>query len=107
MITTATRNVALQRPRRSAVSATAQTTTTTTANFRDRALFGRRPDNSPVMLGGALSSTRNMSANRAGRAMSTVAMAKKKKDVRLVITLECTEAREIGATPSRYTTEKV
>jgi large subunit ribosomal protein L33 len=38
-------------------------------------------------------------------------MAKKKggkgkKDVRIVVTLECTEARELGATPSRYTTMK-
>ena len=36
-----------------------------------------------------------------------VACAKKKKDVRLVVTLECTEAKEEGATPSRYTTQKV
>lgn len=42
-----------------------------------------------------------------GRAFSTVAMAKKKKDVRMVITLECTESRALGVTPSRYTTEKV
>ena len=38
-------------------------------------------------------------------------MAKKpggrgKKDVRIVITLECTEAKAEGATPSRYTTTK-
>jgi large subunit ribosomal protein L33 len=31
---------------------------------------------------------------------------KSKKDVRIVITLECTEARALGATPSRYTTVK-
>ena len=31
---------------------------------------------------------------------------KSKKDVRVVITLECTEARGLGETPSRYTTTK-
>ena len=31
---------------------------------------------------------------------------KGKKDVRVVITLECTEARALGLTPSRYTTVK-
>jgi ribosomal protein L33 len=31
----------------------------------------------------------------------------KKKGVRLIVTLECTEARAEGATPSRYTTQKV
>jgi large subunit ribosomal protein L33 len=31
---------------------------------------------------------------------------KGKKDVRVVITLECTEARGLGKTPSRYTTTK-
>jgi large subunit ribosomal protein L33 len=30
----------------------------------------------------------------------------KKKDVRIIVTLECTEARAEGATPSRYTTTK-
>ncbi|NTV47070.1 MAG: 50S ribosomal protein L33 [Chlorobiales bacterium] len=30
----------------------------------------------------------------------------KSKGNRLVITLECTEARKEGATPSRYTTQK-
>eukprot|EP00891_Asterochloris_glomerata_P003344 jgi/Astpho2/3344/e_gw1.00054.148.1_t len=30
----------------------------------------------------------------------------KKKGVRCIITLECTEARGLGATPSRYTTQK-
>jgi large subunit ribosomal protein L33 len=34
-------------------------------------------------------------------------MAKKGgKDVRVIVTLECTEARELGKTPSRYTTTK-
>ena len=30
----------------------------------------------------------------------------KKKDVRIIVTLECTEAKAEGATPSRYTTTK-
>jgi large subunit ribosomal protein L33 len=30
----------------------------------------------------------------------------KKKGVRCIITLECTEARALGQTPSRYTTQK-
>ena len=33
-------------------------------------------------------------------------MAKKKKDARQVITLECTEARALGISPSRYSTMK-
>jgi hypothetical protein len=37
---------------------------------------------------------------------SVVTMAKK-KGVRIIVTLECTEARGIGATPSRYCTQKV
>ena len=35
-----------------------------------------------------------------------VTMAKK-KGVRIIVTMECTEARTEGATPSRYTTQKV
>ena len=31
---------------------------------------------------------------------------KKAKEARLVVTLECTEAKAEGATPSRYTTTK-
>ena len=33
-------------------------------------------------------------------------MAKKKKDARQVVTLECTEARALGVPPSRYSTMK-
>ena len=33
-------------------------------------------------------------------------MAKKKKEARQIITLECTEARALGVPPSRYTTMK-
>ena len=33
-------------------------------------------------------------------------MAKKKKEARQVITLECTEARALGVSPSRYSTMK-
>jgi len=36
---------------------------------------------------------------------SVVTMAKK-KGVRIIVTLECTEARAEGATPSRYCTQK-
>eukprot|EP00238_Polyblepharides_amylifera_P015644 CAMPEP_0196575092 /NCGR_PEP_ID=MMETSP1081-20130531/4659_1 /TAXON_ID=36882 /ORGANISM="Pyramimonas amylifera, Strain CCMP720" /LENGTH=94 /DNA_ID=CAMNT_0041893293 /DNA_START=50 /DNA_END=334 /DNA_ORIENTATION=- len=35
----------------------------------------------------------------------TTCMAKK-KGIRVVITIECTEARKEGLTPSRYTTQK-
>jgi len=38
-----------------------------------------------------------MAQNKGGRS---------KKDVRIVVTLECTEAKAEGATPSRYTTVK-
>lgn len=31
----------------------------------------------------------------------------KKKGIRVVVTLECTEARALGKPPSRYTTQKV
>lgn len=30
----------------------------------------------------------------------------KKKGIRVIITIECTEARGLGKTPSRYTTQK-
>lgn len=33
-------------------------------------------------------------------------MAKKSKQARIIVTLECTEARKLGETPSRYTTRK-
>jgi large subunit ribosomal protein L33 len=33
-------------------------------------------------------------------------MAKKKTDARIIITLECTEARKEGKPPSRYSTTK-
>ena len=33
-------------------------------------------------------------------------MAKKKKEARQVITLDCTEARALGKSPSRYSTMK-
>jgi len=36
---------------------------------------------------------------------SVVTMAKK-KGVRLIVTVECTEARALGETPSRYVTQK-
>lgn len=34
-------------------------------------------------------------------------MQAKKKGVRLIVTLECTEARGEGGSPSRYVTQKV
>lgn len=40
-----------------------------------------------------------------GATRSVTCMAKK-KGVRLIVTLECTEARAEGGTPSRYTTQK-
>ena len=40
----------------------------------------------------------------AGATRSVTCMAKK-KGIRRIITLECTEARETGASPSRYTTQ--
>ncbi len=33
-------------------------------------------------------------------------MAKKSKGARVIVTLECTEARGLGQSPSRYTTMK-
>jgi len=35
-----------------------------------------------------------------------VSAAAKKKGVRLIVTVECTEARGLGETPSRYVTQK-
>lgn len=43
------------------------------------------------------------SSNGASRQVTCMA---KKKGVRLIVTLECTEARQEGGTPSRYTTQK-
>jgi hypothetical protein len=40
----------------------------------------------------------------ATRQVTTMA---KKKGIRIIVTLECTEARGEGATPSRYCTQKV
>mmetsp|Transcript_12789 Transcript_12789/g.34879 ORF Transcript_12789/g.34879 Transcript_12789/m.34879 type:complete len:101 (-) Transcript_12789:596-898(-) len=35
-----------------------------------------------------------------------VVVCAKKKGIRLIVTLECTEARGLGETPSRYVTQK-
>lgn len=43
----------------------------------------------------------------AGNASRQVTCMAKKKGVRLIVTLECTEARQEGGTPTRYTTQKV
>jgi large subunit ribosomal protein L33 len=40
-------------------------------------------------------------------AVRQVATMAKKKGVRIIVTLECTEAKAAGATPSRYCTQKV
>jgi hypothetical protein len=45
-----------------------------------------------------------MPAQTAVRQVATMA---KKKGVRIIVTLECTEAKATGATPSRYCTQKV
>jgi large subunit ribosomal protein L33 len=45
------------------------------------------------------------SASAALPSRSVVTMAKK-KGVRLIVTVECTEARGLGETPSRYVTQK-
>lgn len=51
--------------------------------------------------------TRAPQVGPARRMPSVVAMAKKSKDVRQVITLECTEQKESGVPGmSRYTTQK-
>ncbi|GFR52629.1 hypothetical protein Agub_g15219 [Astrephomene gubernaculifera] len=39
-------------------------------------------------------------------AFRSVATMAKKKGVRLIVTIECTEAKGQGATPSRYVTQK-
>jgi len=39
-------------------------------------------------------------------ARSDMSLGARKKGIRLIVTLECTEARAQGETPSRYTTEK-
>lgn len=43
--------------------------------------------------------------NQASSRQTTTCMAKK-KGVRCIVTLECTEARAENGTPSRYTTQK-
>ncbi|KXZ43928.1 hypothetical protein GPECTOR_77g25 [Gonium pectorale] len=43
------------------------------------------------------------SGSTAFRQVTTMA---KKKGVRLIVTIECTESKGIGATPSRYVTQK-
>mmetsp|Transcript_5053 Transcript_5053/g.14531 ORF Transcript_5053/g.14531 Transcript_5053/m.14531 type:complete len:99 (-) Transcript_5053:142-438(-) len=67
-------------------------------------LVARLP--SPTLFGSRMaeiSVPRPASLNLPSREVSCMA---KKKGVRIVITLECTEARGLGQTPSRYTTQK-
>jgi large subunit ribosomal protein L33 len=47
----------------------------------------------------------NATPSRVAPRTATTMMARK-KGIRVIVTLECTEARKEGATPSRYTTEK-
>ena len=51
--------------------------------------------------------TSRVSAAPSATAPRQVTCMAKKKGVRMIVTLECTEARAAGATPSRYTTQKV
>lgn len=48
-----------------------------------------------------------MAPLHAGHGIGSVACAAKKKGTRIIVTLECTEARGEGKPPSRYTTQKV
>ncbi len=51
-----------------------------------------------------------LAAERARSPVATVAahhMARLRAGIRCIVTLECTEARPAGATPSRYVTQKV
>ena len=45
-------------------------------------------------------------AKPSAQAPRQVTCMAKKKGTRIIVTLECTEARGEGATPSRYTTQK-
>ena len=60
-------------------------------------------------LGSGRFTTSLVAAPRPAGAMParTVTSMAKKKGVRLIVTLECTEARAAGGTPSRYTSQKV
>ncbi|KAI3438339.1 hypothetical protein D9Q98_000772 [Chlorella vulgaris] len=45
-------------------------------------------------------------ASSSSNATRQVTCMAKKKGVRMIVTLECTESRANGTTPSRYTTQK-
>jgi len=55
---------------------------------------------------GSTVSLRAPGVKPSGGAVRSVTCMAKKKGVRRIITLECTEAKEAGASPSRYTTQK-
>jgi large subunit ribosomal protein L33 len=59
----------------------------------------------PSFMGGNFFSRMMNRMNPLG-ARSDMSLGARKKGIRLIVTLECTEARAQGETPSRYTTEK-
>lgn len=58
------------------------------------------------LLGNRLSYRIAPEPTPAPTAFREVTCMAKKKGVRLIVTLECTEAKGLNATPSRYTTQK-
>jgi hypothetical protein len=58
-------------------------------------------------VGRAFTQTAVAAPSRPSNASRQVTCMAKKKGVRIIVTLECTEARGEGGTPSRYTTQKV
>lgn len=58
-------------------------------------------------LGRGFQTTWKSPAQQSQNAPRQVTCMAKKKGIRCIITLECTEARGEGSTPSRYVTQKV
>ncbi|KAL3150241.1 hypothetical protein ABBQ32_000099 [Trebouxia sp. C0010 RCD-2024] len=61
---------------------------------------------SSAFLGSKLTLRATPAAHVNPQAPRQVTCMAKKKGVRCIVTLECTEARGLGQTPSRYTTQK-
>lgn len=59
-----------------------------------------------AFFGQTFTTTTAAPQQRSSNATRQVTCMAKKKGVRMIVTLECTEARGEGATPSRYTTQK-
>ena len=59
------------------------------------------------LLGNRMSLRVAPAAAPSGTATRCVTTMARKKGVRIIVTLECTEARGEGQTPSRYVTQKV